>query len=118
MKRYICREAGCRVLLEKPGYCEKHKKDYKSNRIKPFENAKRANYDLYKTAKWRAISRKHLSLQNFCVCCGGKEDLTVDHIIPPRGDTDLFYDIDNLETLCVMCHRWKTAREIGERKGL
>jgi 5-methylcytosine-specific restriction protein A len=117
MKRYICREVGCRELLEKPGYCDKHKKEYKSKSI-PFQNAKRSNYSLYKTGRWRALVKKHLSMQGFCVCCGSKENLTVDHIFPPRGDPDFFYDPDNLETLCVQCHRWKTAREINERKGL
>jgi 5-methylcytosine-specific restriction protein A len=116
MKRYICREAGCNNLLEKPGYCNKHKKEHSKSKSIPFENATRSNADLYKTAKWRALAKKHLSTHNFCVCCGTKENLTVDHIIPPRGDSEMFFDIDNLETLCVNCHRWKTAREISERK--
>jgi 5-methylcytosine-specific restriction protein A len=115
VKRYLCREVNCNALLEKPGYCDKHKGEYKSKNI-PFENAKRSNEGLYKTTRWRVMARKHLSIQNFCVCCGSRENLTVDHIIPPRGDGDLFFDKDNLETLCVQCHRWKTAREINERK--
>jgi 5-methylcytosine-specific restriction protein A len=115
MKRYICREAGCREIMEKPGYCDKHKRDFKGNR-KPFENAKRNNSDLYKTTGWRVLIKKHLAIQNYCVCCGSRENLTVDHIIAPRGNSDLFYDADNLETLCVNCHRWKTALEINERK--
>jgi 5-methylcytosine-specific restriction protein A len=116
MKKYICREAGCKALIEKPGYCDKHKRDFNKSKSKPFENAKRINADFYKTIKWRIITKKHLAAQNFCICCGSNEYLTVDHIIPPRGDSDLFFDVDNLETLCVNCHRRKTAREINERK--
>ena len=47
--------------------------------------------------------------------CGSTENLTVDHIIDPRGNPDLFYEENNLQTLCKDCHRLKTAQEITER---
>ena len=37
----------------------------------------------------------------------------VDHIIPHKGDQDLFWDADNLQTLCRSCHSTKTASEDG-----
>jgi 5-methylcytosine-specific restriction protein A len=115
MRKYLCREAGCKALINEPGYCGKHKREKKSGAA-PFGNAARSNNSLYHTPRWRALAKKHLNGHPFCVCCGTDENLTADHIIPPRGDEGLFYDSGNLETLCLACHRWKTAREIAERK--
>jgi len=37
----------------------------------------------------------------------------VDHIIPHRGDNNLFWDEDNWQALCTECHAIKTAKEDG-----
>lgn len=37
----------------------------------------------------------------------------VDHIIPHKGDMDLFWDEENWQSLCHECHSVKTAREDG-----
>jgi 5-methylcytosine-specific restriction protein A len=37
----------------------------------------------------------------------------VDHIIPHRGDQALFWDEENWQPLCLVCHNAKTAREDG-----
>jgi 5-methylcytosine-specific restriction protein A len=37
----------------------------------------------------------------------------VDHIIPHKGDKDLFWDSNNWQPLCKTCHDEKTAREDG-----
>lgn len=37
----------------------------------------------------------------------------VDHITPHNGDPELFYDLDNLQSLCIECHSRKTATEDG-----
>jgi len=37
----------------------------------------------------------------------------VDHIEPHKGDEELFYDINNLQSLCKSCHDRKTAKEDG-----
>jgi 5-methylcytosine-specific restriction protein A len=52
-----------------------------------------------------------------CVICAAKGYVkmanVVDHIIPHKGDKALFYDFDNLQSLCTRCHNRKTAREDG-----
>jgi 5-methylcytosine-specific restriction protein A len=111
MKKYICREAGCNQLLDQSGYCDKHKKE----RRKPFENAQRSNEGLYNTSKWQKLRMKHLEEQDCCVYCGNGNRLTADHIIPPRGNEDLFFSEDNLQTLCFYCHQIKTNEEIQGR---
>ena len=35
----------------------------------------------------------------------------VDHIVPHRGDRDLFWDRNNWQALCHSCHSKKTAAE-------
>ena len=35
----------------------------------------------------------------------------VDHIIPHKGNLELFWDEDNLQALCKPCHDRKTAKE-------
>lgn len=37
----------------------------------------------------------------------------VDHIIPHKGDMDLFWDRDNWQPMCAPCHSRKTATEDG-----
>lgn len=37
----------------------------------------------------------------------------VDHIIPHRGDQQLFWDTNNWQGLCKPCHSRKTAQEDG-----
>nr|DAW52044.1 MAG TPA: HNH endonuclease [Caudoviricetes sp.] len=108
----LCREAGCNEFaLERSCYCEKHNRE-----IIPFQKAKRSNENLYQTSTWRALRKAHIQQQQpCCVRCGTNESLTVDHIIPPRGSEALFFDVDNLQTLCRECHRVKTAQEIRAR---
>jgi 5-methylcytosine-specific restriction enzyme A len=41
------------------------------------------------------------------------ESEETDHIIPHRGDMDLFWDPENWQALCGNCHSRKTALEDG-----
>lgn len=71
----------------------------------------------YKTARWQAL-RLAVFLRDLYTCrkCGGIESdtslLVCDHIRPHRGDVLLFWDENNLQTLCKRCHdRFKQAEE-------
>jgi 5-methylcytosine-specific restriction protein A len=65
----------------------------------------------YKTARWAAL-RLRIFLRDLYQCqqpgCGKVEGntslLVCDHVIPHRGDTRLFWDEHNLQTLCKRCH--------------
>lgn len=49
-----------------------------------------------------------------CQCCGIKEDLTLDHIVPrSRGGSN---DMNNLQTLCKSCNFRKGTEFIDYRK--
>ena len=93
--------------------------NWRAQRPKPFE-PKRKERPLYANAKWRKLATAFLQYHPFCVLClaygqvnRGAEDnasarqsnLIVDHIVPHRGDSDLFWDQSNWQTLCRLpCH--------------
>lgn len=66
--------------------------------------------------RWRL--RRERFLKTHPVCCdptgrhpGQVVPATVaDHIVPHRGDRELFEDPDNLQPLCASCHSAKTLR--------
>jgi 5-methylcytosine-specific restriction endonuclease McrA len=117
MKKYLCRGAGCGVLLDTPGYCPKHTPPKQERPA--FVNAERPNAALYNTSTWRRLKREKLVEQPYCSRCGIAKGpgvrLECHHIRPPRGNADLFFDPDNLTLVCPSCHRLITAREIQSR---
>ena len=122
-KKYYCKWQGCRELLCYKGYCLKHKQaaerrsaEYQKNRMNSFKNAKRSNFYFYKSKEWKELRSAVLKTCPYCVRCGRSNDLHVDHITPPRGDKELFFNKNNLQVLCEQCHRQKTAGEIEARK--
>ena len=46
-----------------------------------------------------------------CVCCGSLDDLTLDHIKPKASKGAKWY-IENLQTMCGRCNRWKACKHI------
>lgn len=63
---------------------------------------------------WRRLAKAFLAVHLLCVECErqGRERFAdhVDHIVPHRGNPDLFWDESNLQGLCHSCHSCKTAR--------
>lgn len=45
-----------------------------------------------------------------CVECGATERLEADHIVRISDDMALAFDVDNLQTLCRLCHNEKERR--------
>lgn len=79
----------------------------------PRESANQRGY----TYRWQKARAGWLRAHPLCVHCeqegkvrAGNE---VDHIIPHRGDMDLFWDNSNWQTLCKTHHSIKTATEDG-----
>lgn len=73
----------------------------------------------YKTARWQKLRWSALLRDRFTCCkCGRVEgntsQLVGDHVIPHRGDEQLFWDIDNIQCLCRTCH--DTEKRIEERR--
>ena len=72
----------------------------------------------YSRAKWLKLREHKLQLNPLCEMCEKQGKVTpateVDHIIEVSeelGEDDpLFYDLDNLQSLCTKCHRSKTRK--------
>lgn len=64
--------------------------------------------------RWQRARALYLARQPLCVTCLEVNRVTpatvVDHIVPHRGDQVLFWDQDNWQALCKLCHDRKTAR--------
>lgn len=70
---------------------------------------------LYNTKQWRSL-REQVLLRDLYKCqhkgCGAPlkrgrkspRSAVVHHLKPHKGDLDLFYDIDNLQSVCWTCH--------------
>jgi 5-methylcytosine-specific restriction endonuclease McrA len=73
----------------------------------------------YNTARWRAL-RLVVFARDLYTCqrpgcsftSANTSQLVADHREPHHGDEQLFWDQDNLQTLCKPCHdRWKQRAE-------
>ena len=111
MRKKLCSYPSCNTLIDQhESRCSKHK----VNRI-PFENAIRTNAGLYNTVKWRKMRKQVLKETPCCFRCGisvKEAAMEVHHIIPPKGNEELFFDINNLVSVCKQCHNVITAKEI------
>lgn len=87
--------------------CSMHHKEFvreSFDRIRKPEYAK-----MYNTKAWQTLRAVHKRKSPICADCG-KPGNVVDHIIPHKGDYNLFFDPRNLQTMCTKCHNKKTGR--------
>lgn len=74
---------------------------------------------LYKTGRWQRLRQAQLTAEPCCKYCDAAGRVTaatiVDHIVPHKGDEALFFDPDNLQSLCKSHHDSTKQRE--EHKG-
>lgn len=101
-----CTKPGCRKLTDgTSSRCDLH----------PYEKKRRTSSGykyLYDSKQWRVLRRNHLKANPWCVVCG-RLATVVDHKTVHRGDAKLFYDPNNLQSMCKRDHDAKTAREDG-----
>ena len=103
-----CRTPGCPGFC-KPGqvYCPKHAPEYSYDALRG--SAAERGYD----RRWQKAREIYLRKHPLCVKCRAAGKLTpatvVDHIIPHRGNQQLFWDESNWQPLCENCHNKKTG---------
>lgn len=112
----LCKAPGCRNLVPvgTGALCEEHGQEYQ----RKVENRRQSSYDRGYNTRWRKVRKMFLTRNPLCVSClkeHQRETLAtvVDHIVPHRGDYDLFWDESNWQSLCARCHGRKTAKEDG-----
>src|SRR3546814_8972989 len=71
---------------------------------------------VYHTTAWQSLRIARLNAEPLCRLCSALgltvPATVVDHIRPHRGDRNLAFDPDNLQSLCKPCHdRHKQAQE-------
>lgn len=75
---------------------------------------------LYNRKSWKELRLDHLAKEPLCVFCQKEGKLTpatvVDHITPHKGNLDLFFDDDNLQSLCKLHH--DSAKQKAESRKL
>lgn len=111
--KHPCAHPGCPELIPSgEKYCAKHAplhtEEQKDPRIGG-ASARGYNY------RWQKASKAFLRAHPFCAECLRHGRYTkaevVDHIVPHRGDYELFWNRDNWQPLCKSCHDRKTAME-------
>ena len=112
-----CRHPGCPELT-RDGWCPKHRPASRQSR----RGASGAYHSWYSKAVWtQELRPAQLLREPFCRVCAAKgwppPATVVDHVIPFRGDWDLFVSPANHQSLCKFHHDQKTAREQAESRG-
>jgi 5-methylcytosine-specific restriction protein A len=109
----FCNEIGCNEMTN-TSRCAKHTKDYKQS-IDGKSNRFWGSW--YSTTRWRDARLNYLRRHPLCVICERHGRLTpakvVDHKQDHKGCKDLFWDINNFQSLCEQCHNRKTISTSG-----
>jgi 5-methylcytosine-specific restriction protein A len=104
--RYSCRWPICPTKLERPGYCDRHRKSLGSGWA---QRPSKGNY----RGDWPKIRARVLTEEPACRVCGAPAT-EVDHILPvAMGGT---HERSNLRGICLECHRTATSA-IPRRRG-
>ena len=112
--KHPCAYPGCPTLVAgHSGKCEKHRIQQRRELEAGRASATSRGYG----SRWRTARKRFLELNPLCVECNRMGRLTaatvVDHIVPHKGDAELFWDQSCWQALCKPCHDRKTAREDG-----
>ena len=90
--------------------CPKAVKSYREATDRRRESAAKRGYG----RRWQETARAFLAKHTECVECRRHGRLAVsevvDHVIPHRGDMQIFWRRSNWQALCKSCHDSKTAR--------
>jgi len=106
-----CKAPGC-LKLTAEGWCPDHKP-------KAERKESAAWHHLYTNPRcgWRRRRDAQLAREPFCRSCAGHglrvQATDVDHVVPHRGDLQLFLH-GELQSLCHSCHSRKTMAENAE----
>jgi 5-methylcytosine-specific restriction protein A len=115
-----CAAMSCSNLTSSK-YCEQHRIQKRQVYDKQRGNAQERGY----TARWQKVSKLFLQEHPLCECedCKRIGRLTtatvVHHIVPHKGNYNLFWNQDNWQAMSKKCHDKHTYKEIrqGTKKG-
>jgi 5-methylcytosine-specific restriction enzyme A len=93
-------------------YCTAHQPNEQADQKRRHEKKSPWN-KYYHTAHWHNLRTLVLARDPICVECKREASTDADHIVPHRGNWDLFCDLNNLQGLCAACHSRKTSKQDG-----
>lgn len=107
--RKPCAHPGCPELVSGQTYCDKHRREKQQVQDRYRGSAHQRGYD----ARWRRERVLFLQHNPLCVECKRQGRLkpatVVDHVVDHKGNMELFWDVNNWQSLCKRCHDVKTA---------
>ena len=116
--RRPCAHPGCQQWATDGSYCAKHVAEVREKlKARRAEFTRRADderasaNDRGYTFAWRKARKAWIIRHPLCAICG-QPATDVDHIIPHRGNRELFWDSSNWQSLCHECH---SRKSYGER---
>ena len=116
LKRKACSFPMCPAVHTNRGsYCDRH---MKPGRVIQAEKPSMRYHSMY-DKRWRKEAKAYLRKHPMCVCVdckGSRRPLPaniVDHITPHKGDSRLFWDRENWQSMNRICHGGKTAEHDG-----
>ena len=109
-----CIEPGCRKLIRGSARCAEHEVIAKRDAWRRADASRLSSSKRGYNARWRRFRQYWLARHPLCEECMRRGRTTaasvVDHIVPHRGDCELFWQDGNVQSLCVSCHARKTRR--------
>lgn len=113
-----CAHPGCKTLVI-TGRCAQHQRAPDQ----AFDATRGTSTQRGYNARWRTARITFLRLYPLCQCpdcqAGHLRAIpatVVDHIIPHRGDQQIFWDESNWQAMSKPCHDRKTATEMHARR--
>lgn len=113
-----CRHPGCKRPATAGAYCDDHRRIVERQYDACRESSSKRGYN----SRWQKARDTFLRRSPLCRMCHEEGRITpaliVDHIIPHRGDQELFWDTGNWQSLCKWHHdSVKQAEEKAEGRG-
>ena len=112
-----CSAPHCPRLVE-PGkrYCPEHEREYRKRTNKEYDSQRGTAAQRGYNSRWQRYRAIFLRNNPLCQCDECKQRTVplpadvVDHIVPHKGDYELFWNSDNHQAMNKKCHDKKTAR--------
>ena len=119
--KHPCSSPGCPELTS-GRFCHKHEElDKRKSREYDKQRDQTEERRWIHSIRWRKLSDLHKAKFPLCAeCLKQSRDTPVyltDHIIPHEGNAQRFWDWDNLQSLCNICHEEKHKGERFKRRG-
>lgn len=108
----VCAAPGCPRLV-RVGYCPEHQ------RVQDRARRDEPHRQLYRTSRWKHMSRQQLAAEPWCWYClqrGVKTLATqTDHVLPASTHPEEFFNRLNHRSACAECNAAKGDRECRQQ---